>query len=399
MIQINLLEEDGLSKSPVSLERPAPEEISEQEVSEELRETSAEEETDLAPTEEAEETQEAAAAPEDTEEAEPDITRRPIIPGAGEQKQEPTQKRRYEPKKSPFSRGPSIGVIIFLLVVVAGVTLYFLLRNPDQQMSPVPVTPPEETTAPEQPGETAVTPTEPTEEEPTPQPETTQETTVPTEATSYVPYAGIERNEQDIIAAIQHGRRKVESTHTILSATSGEGHINFLSISDDHLTLNARVYSAGMAERLHQAILGTSLVDTIALFYKDDISQSEGGSFNIALFSDIRHPEMAANKNDLKIATLSQIYAKAKEWIGIPSIELLAWQPQTARTIDGWTRGPMYVQFAGTKVSIMRVLKTIQKAGYNVGISKIYIYNHADQPMVPGPYQVKLYLTLFGKAE
>jgi|GEM_PF-2079547 len=400
MIQINLLEEDGLSKSPVSLERPEPEEISEQETPEKQLEAPAEEEVDREPTEQAEEVQEAAAAPEETEEAEQDITRRPKIPGAGERKQEPTQKRRYEPKKSPFSRGPSIGVIIFLLVVVVGVTLYFLLRNPDQQMTPVPVTPPEETTTPEQPGETGVTPTEPAEEAPTPQPETTQESASPTEETSsYVPYAGIERNEQDIIAAIQHGRRKVESIHTILSATSGEGHINFLSISDDHLTLNARVYSAGMADRLHQAILGTSVIDTIALFYKDDISQNEGGSFNIDLFSDIRHPDMAANKNDLKIATLSQIYAKAKEWIGIPSIELLAWKPQKAGTIDGWARGPMYVQFAGTKVSIMRVLKTIQKAGYNVGISKIYIYNHADQPMVPGPYQVKLYLTLFGKAE
>jgi len=399
MIQINLLEEDGLSKSPVSLERPAPEEISEQQTSEESLETPTEEEIGLESFDQVEESPEATAAPDEPGEDEHEITRRPNIPGAGERRQEPTGKRRYEPKKSPFSRGPSIRVIIFLLVVVVGVTLYFLLRNPEQQMTPVPVTPPEETTAPEQPGETAVISTEPAEES-TPQTETTQETTSPTEGTSaYVPYAGLERSEQDIIDAIQHGRRKVESTHTILSATSGEGHINFLSISDDHLTLSARVYSAGMAERLHRAILGTSLVDTIALFYKDDISQNEGGSFNIDLFSDIRHPERAANKNDLKIATLSQIYAKAKEWIGIPSIELLAWQPQTAKTIDGWTRGPLYVQFAGTKVSIMRVLKTIQKAGYNVGISKIYIYNHANQPMVPGPYQVKLYLTLFGKAE
>ncbi len=396
MIQINLLEEDGLSKSPVSLKRPT---------TDEFPDTTAKDEPVESPQEEVEEAtlgEETAAkdsiAEEEQESTGSESGKRPKIPRSGDRKDTTKPRPKYEPKKSPFSRGPSLGVIIFLLLVVVGVTLYFLLRHPKKEMTPVPVSPPERTTAPTQPGDQAKPPVK-QPEKPTPKPTPQKETSPAKETTAYVPYAGVERSEQDIIDAIQHGRRKVESTHTILSAISGEGHINFISISDDHLSLNAHVYSAAMAEGLRNAILATSLVDTIALFYKDKDDLNSEDGFDIDIYSEIKHPKMSANKNDLKIATLSQIYAKTKEWIGIPSIQLLAWQPQTAETIDGWTRGPMYVQFAGTKVSIMRVLRTIQKAGYNVGISKIYIYNHTNQPLVPGPYQVKLYLTLFGKTD
>lgn len=397
MTRVNLLEQKGLHGEPVSLGRPVPGRAgAEEEVSDV---TEAFTESIEQPAEIFE--QETSSA-EEISGLKPETSQRPIIP-EGDRGVTPSMERHYKPEESAFSRGPSSRVILFLLVVAIGVTLYFILRSPDD-MTPVPVTPVPEETTPVTPGEQSTetppakesAPESPIEQKPATQ-DTGESQAAGKGLEKYVPFAGMEKSESDIQLAIQHGRQKAESTRAILTATAAGGHINFLSLSNDHLTLNAFTLSPKLSDQLHNEILGTSIVDSIGLFLREPSPRGEG--YNVDVYTDVIHTPLQPDSSSLRPMSLSDIFRKLKEWIALPSIRILDWRPQYVAAVDGWDRGPVYIQLAGTKVSIMRVLQIVRKEAYNVGISKVYIYNHTEQPSLQGPYQVKLYLTLYGKAE
>jgi len=309
--------------------------------------------------------------------------------------------KHRQPQQSPVSKGPSLGFIIFLIIIAAGVVIYFwLFRNP-KEMTPVPVTPKSEQTTqtpvPSAPPETTKTAAEvPAPPEKPVTPPIKEKSSQATPAVSKADFGRLETNADDIKATIIRGKKKLESSYRILSTVQAQSVLRLLSISDDHLALSGVTRSRTFANRVKVQLTDTAIIHDMPLF---DVSPvlNRVGEFEVNVYATLRQKNGEHGASDLKSVGIGTVLEEIKEWIGVPTITIASWQTKHTDQVGDWQRGPLYIQVNGTKTGIIRVIHALKNYSHNVGISKIIVYSQSRSLDSADQYTLNLYLTLFGK--
>mgnify|MGYP005843928515 CR=1 FL=1 len=325
------------------------------------------------------------------EELSQDAARVRIPRAKGRKPGKPPKKR--QPQASPLSRGPSTSVIVFLLVVAIGVTLYFMVFKQPQGPAPVPVAmDTTESVVSEKPGTTTPPATKPeivSSDTPIKEP-------APVQRSESVDQGMMEKNTDEIKKSVERGKQKLESAYRLLSNISDRSALNFLSIGNEHLTLSAYTKSQAFANRVRTQITNTSMIDNIQLFDVEGNIQYDSQA-QVSVYANMKPVTKFDKSRDLRTVGLSDVHHHIKEWIAIPTIELTDWNAHRTTVVDGWERVPLYIELTGSKTGIIRVIHAIKNYGYNVNISKIYVYSSSPEYSDTGQYTLKLYVALFGK--
>ncbi|MBS1272411.1 MAG: hypothetical protein MAGBODY4_01556 [Candidatus Marinimicrobia bacterium] len=376
MIRVNLLEEDRLGKEPLKSSQITGE------APEEEKEVPTEPEEEQQPTPE-EEGAAAEAAPEDE-------SRVKIPRSKKRQPGQPPKKR--QPQEPPLSRGPSTGIIVFLFILAVGVTVYFMFFHKPKGQAPVPVAtdtttqevqpaPEEKIAVTEEAPEQAKGPTQ------TPGPTTALET----------PATHLPQSAEEIQQAVSLGKRKLESAYRLLSNVQAQSRLGFLSIGNQHLTLSALTNSRTFANRVRRQITNTSIVKNIELFDVQGINRG-GYKAEVNVYGNLKSLEEKPDSRGFRSTDIGNVHRVLKVWIAIPTIELIRWNTKQVTTVDGWNRGPVYIQMEGTHTGIIRVIHALKNHGYNFSVSKIYVSTPHEVTDNSPIYNLKLYLTMYGKA-
>ncbi|MCF7803005.1 MAG: hypothetical protein K9N46_10895 [Candidatus Marinimicrobia bacterium] len=372
MIRINLLEKDRLGQDP--LESDLPEDAG----------VPKEEPTGVPP-EEAE--TQAAEPEEELQETEPAEDSEPKVHLPRGKKRQPGQPpRKRPPKDAALSRGPSTGFIVFLLLIAIGVTAYFSFFHKSDMPEPVPVS--TDTTVQEITQDTVTTQPAAEASQQVP-PETKQ---IPERAES--PGYFQKFSDQELRYAVAHGKKKLESAYRLLSSIQNQSDLGFLSIGNEHLTLSAITESPSFANRIRRQVTNTSIIRNIELFQVTGLTSDN--FTEVSVYANLTALERQAESTDLRQVDIGDVHHQLKEWISIPTIELTEWNAKQVNNVNGWNRGPLYIQMAGTKTGIIRVIHSLKNYGYNFGVSKIYVYAPRGNANTSDQYIFKLFITLFG---
>jgi len=365
MIRINLLEEDRLRKEPLEAS-----EVGEEAFNEEVEQPESE----------------SAESQQPTPEDEPSVK----IPRS-KKRSAGTPPKKRKPQQPPLARGPSTSVILFLLVIAIGVTTYFIFFNKPGEMPPVPVLTDTTTRVVEQ--ETADV-TEPADKVPTPVTEQAEPAPLSTEreVPVYLP-----QNMAEIQHVVSLGKKKLEAAYRLLNNVQTQSQLRFLSIGNQHLAMSTLTNSRTFANRVRRQITNTSIVRNIELFDVQGVKR-DGYKAEVNVYGNLKPQDEMSDPRDPRQTDIGNVHRELKEWVAIPTIELVQWNTTKVTRVNGWNRGPLFIQMEGSYTGIIRVIHALKNHGYNFSVSKIYVSTPYEISNSAPVYSLKLYLTLFGKA-
>jgi|GEM_PF-5053585 len=304
------------------------------------------------------------------------------------------------PQKSPFSRGPSVGFIAFLLLVTILVTVYYLFI---QQPKDIPPTPVSEGTSPQ----TEVTQPQPTgtlETEPeTGSPEQTvnqrpQEIQADTDASeqstdrTQLSAMKVELAEHRVTSVIAEGQRQLDRFYFLVGDLVQLAEIQVLTISGGHIACTGRTRIKSDALTVRRRLEQNPLLAGLPVFEVTSVPTSREFPYQFHFYAFTRHQDVNTSDVVLHHSPISEIRERLKYWIGLPSVSLTSWRITGTEDHGQWMSATLRAGVCGERTSLLRVVNILRSQGYNFGVNKAVL--HTEQGS--NRYRLEFYLTLYG---